>query len=329
MTTLHDVANTVREFPNMETPVVPSIASSAMLCELSISTWTGRKKDKRASEQVTSDNNASAGVANVSKKLLADCEELVAIQKLTANIRNLHYGMTMPWSDIGHRLLPTAQYFKYHEQMTAMQNEYESLVDTFLRDYDNEIINAQLKLGDLFDPFEYPTADSLRAKFGFRLSYIPLPDVGDFRVDVGNEATDQLRTEYQSFYAKQLKTAMDDVWKRVYEKLSNMSERLDYTDEYVDEVYTDKNGNTRTRTKNKGAKTFRDTLVSNVTDMVELLNVCNVTGDSQMSAMANKLDEALRGITPDALREDQHLRAETKRTVDDVIKSLPSLDLNL
>ena len=181
MTTLHNVANTVREFPNMETPVVPSIASSAMLCELSISTWTGRKKDKRASEQVTSDNNASAGVANVSKKLLADCEELVAIQKLTANIRNLHYGMTMPWSDIGHRLLPTAQYFKYHEQMTTMQNEYESLVDTFLRDYDNEIINAQLKLGDLFDPFEYPTADSLRAKFGFRLSYIPLPDVGDFR----------------------------------------------------------------------------------------------------------------------------------------------------
>ena len=180
----------------------PSIASSAMLCELSISTWTGRKKDKRASEQVTSDNNASAGVANVSKKLLADCAELVAIQKLTANIRNMHYGMTMPWSDTGLRLLPTAQYFKYHEQMTAMQNEYESLVDTFLRDYDNEIINAQLKLGDLFDPFEYPTAESLRAKFGFRLSYIPLPDAGDFRIDVGNEATEQIRTEYQSYYSR-------------------------------------------------------------------------------------------------------------------------------
>ena len=284
----------------------PSIASSAMLCELSISTWTGRKKDKRASEQVTSDNNASAGVANVSKKLLADCAELVAIQKLTANIRNMHYGMTMPRSDTGLRLLPTAQYFKYHEQMTAMQNEYESLVDTFLRDYDNEIINAQLKLGDLFDPFEYPTAESLRAKFGFRLSYIPLPDAGDFRIDVGNEATEQIRTEYQSYYSRQLESAMNDVWHRAYEALSRMSERLDYTDD------------------NK--KIFRDTLVSNVTDMVELLNVCNVTGDSQMSAMANKLDEALRGITPDALREDQMLRAETKRTVDDAIKALPSLD---
>ena len=308
MTTLHEVANVVREFPNMESPVVPSIASSAMLCELSISTWTGRKKDKRASEEVTTSNNASAGVANVSKKLLADCAELMAIQKLTANIRNMHYNMTMPWSDTGLRLLPTAQYFKYHEQMTAMQHEYNSLVDTFLRDYDNEIINAQLKLGDLFDPFEYPTVDSLRHKFGFRLSYIPLPDAGDFRIDVGNEATDQIRTEYQSYYSRQLENAMNDVWQRAYDALSRMSERLDYQD-------------------NESKKIFRDTLVSNVTDMVELLHVCNVTGDSQMSALANQLDETLRGVTPDALREDAYLRAETKRTVDQVIQSLPSLDI--
>ena len=308
MTALHEVANVVRDFPNMESPVVPSIASSAMLCELSISTWTGRKKDKRASEEVTTSNKASAGVANVSKKLLADCAELVAIQKLTANIRNMHYNMTMPWSDTGLRLLPTAQYFKYHEQMTAMQNEYNSLVDTFLRDYDNEIINAQLKLGDLFDLFEYPTVDSLRHKFGFRLSYIPLPDAGDFRIDVGNEATDQIRTEYQSYYSRQLENAMNDVWQRAYDALSRMSERLDYQD-------------------NENKKIFRDTLVSNVTDMVELLHVCNVTGDSQMSALANQLDETLRGVTPDALREDAYLRAETKRTVDNVIKSLPSLDI--
>ena len=72
---------------------------------------------------------------------------------------------------------------------------------------------------------------------------------------------------------------------------------------------------------------FRDILVSNVLDIVELLEVCNVTGDSQMSALRLKLDDALRGITPDALREDGYLRAETKRAVDDVIKALPSLDM--
>ena len=326
MTTLSAVQNSVREFPNKTPSSVPSIASSAMLCELSISTWTGRKKDKRASEQVTYTNNASAGVANVSKKLLGDCDELIAVQKFTANIRNMHYAMTMPWSDTGLRLLPTVQYFKYHEAMTELQNEYERLVNMFLHEYDNEIINSQLKLGDLFDSSEYPSADSLSSKFGFRLSYIPLPDAGDFRIDVGTDATNQIKSEYESYYSAQLQTAMNDVWKRVYEKLQVMSERLDYTDNFVEEVYEAKNGKMRTRRLNKGAKTFRDTLITNVLDMAELLNVCNVANDAQMTAMATKLAQTLEGITPDALREDAHLRAETKRTVDDVIKSLPSLD---
>ena len=259
MTTLSAVQNSVREFPNKTPSSVPSIASSAMLCELSISTWTGRKKDKRASEQVTYTNNASAGVANVSKKLLGDCDELIAVQKFTANIRNMHYAMTMPWSDTGLRLLPTVQYFKYHEAMTELQNEYERLVNMFLHEYDNEIINSQLKLGDLFDSSEYPSADSLSSKFGFRLSYVPLPDAGDFRIDVGTDATNQIKSEYESYYSAQLQTAMNDVWKRVYEKLQVMSERLDYTDNFVEEVYEAKNGKMRTRRLNKGAKTFRDT----------------------------------------------------------------------
>jgi hypothetical protein len=40
-----------------------------------------------------------------------------------------------------------------------------------------------------------------------------------------------------------------------------------------------------------------------------------------------KLEDTLRGITPDALREDAFLRAETKRAVDKVIATLPSLEM--
>ena len=287
---------------------VPSISSSSMMVELSISTWTGRKLDKRASKDVTINNNADTGIANVNKKLLGNCQELTAVQKFVANVRNIHYSMTMPWSDTGLRLLPTAQYFKYHQQMTAIQNEYDRLVNEFIRTYDWAISQAQARLGDLFNPADYPSTDSIRSKFSFRLSYIPLPDAGDFRIDIGNEATEQVRTHYQTYYETQLNNAMQDVWQRAYSALSNMSERLDYAD-------------------HEQKKVFRDTLVSNVLDIVDLLDVCNVANDSQMSALRLKLDDALRGVTPDALREDSYLRAETKRAVDDVIKSLPSIDL--
>lgn len=291
----------------------PSIGSSAMLVDMSISFWTGRKKDKKASEDVTDANFAASGVASVHKKLLADCQELVAVHKFTANSRNIHYAMTMPWSKTGLALLPTAQYFKYHQAMTDIQNEYWRLVNTFLQGYEWEIVQASAKLGDLFNRDEYPTLDTLRSKFAFNLSYVPLPDAGDFRIDINNEANEQIRDHYQSYYATQLDNAMNDVWTRLHKALAAMSERLDYSPSAT--------------TKADGKKTFRDSLVGNVLDMVELLNVCNVSDNNQMNTARMKLEDAFRGVNADALREDAHLRSETKRTVDEVIKSLPSIGM--
>ena len=49
-----------------------------------------------------------------------------------------------------------------------------------------------------------------------------------------------------------------------------------------------------------------------------------------MELAQKQLSTAMRGITPDALREDAYLRAETKRHVDEVkriIDNLPSLGM--
>ena len=286
----------------------PTLASASMLVEVNISNWVGRKKDKRASEDVVTQNHAAAGVANVNKKLLADSDNLRAIQQHVTATRSAHANMTMPWSNSGLRLLPTAQYFKYQQTMTDMQNEFERLITNFLDSYNDEVIDVQMKLGDLFSRDDYPTTEDLERKFAFSINYMPLPDAGDFRIDIGNEALAEVKQQYSEFYAKQYSTAMNDVWTRLHKALTSMSDRLDYSSK-------------------EDKKVFRDTLVSNVTDMIELLRVCNVTNSSQMSAMADSLEEAMSGVTPDALREDDYFRAETKAAVDAAIKSLPSLDI--
>jgi len=292
----------------MENVNAPSITSSAMVVQVTISCWTGRKKDKSASATVTSQNYADKGTASVNKKLLGNCDELTAIQKFVANARNINYASTMPWSDLGQRLIPTAAQFDYHQQMTGLMTEFYRMADSFCNNYTWEISRAQARLGDLFRREDYPTEESIRSKFSFTISYIPLPDAGDFRIDIGNEQQQVLKDHYSEYYSKQLASAMDDVWQRTYKALSNMSERLDYS------------GNDK-------KKIFRDTLVDNVIDMVGLLNVCNITGDGKMTRMANNLEDALRGVTPDGLRQSESLRVETKRMVDDAIKSLPSLDM--
>ena len=286
----------------------PSISSSATLVELGISKWTGRKLDKRASADVASVNYASNGVANVHKKLLGNCPELEAINTLVGTARTAHYSMTLPWSDTGLRLLTTKAYFKYHETMTRFRDEFVVLVDAFIQGFDWSVTQSQATLGDLHNVNDYPTTDSMRGKFSFRLSYMPLPDAGDFRLDINTEAQNDIKSHYETYYTTQINNAMNDIWQRAFKCLSNMSERLDYA-------------------SNEGKKVFRDTLVTNVLDIVDLLSVCNITNDSQMEAMRMKLEDTLQGVTPDALREDAFLRAETKKSVDDVIKSLPSLDM--
>lgn len=311
---MYDLTNLNDDYPELpalnfsQAPkiAVPSISGSAMLVELSIRNWAGRKLDKSASQKVTIDNRASTGVANVNKKLLGDCAELSAVLKFAANARNSHYAMTMPWSDTGLRLLPTSQYFKYNEQMIALKAEYFRLVEVFLSSYGWEITQAQVKLGDLFNPDEYPSAASLQSKFGFGFTYIPLPEAGDWRIDIESDAKEELAQHYQSYYRRQLEAAMADVNQRAYDVLIRMSERLDYGD-------------------NETKKVFRDSLVTNVLEIADLMDACNLTGDQAMKGNAQTLRDLLHGIDADDLRDDHRLRRATKKAVDEVIATLPSL----
>lgn len=298
--------NTAQPTAFLEAPPsvsVPSIASGSSLVELSIGVWTGRKLDRTVSDEVASSKKAEANSANVIKKLLGDCPKLTAIQKFAANTRNTHYDMTMPWSDSGLRLLTTPMFYDYHNKMTGDKAEFDAMVEDFLQDYENEVLRAQVKLGDMFNPNEYPTVTSLRNKFKFNLSYIPMAETGDWRVDINNEAQSILKQSYERYYSDKLKAAMDDIWQRCYDVLARMSERLDYKD-------------------NDTKKVFRDSLVTNVLDMCDLLSKCNVTGDSQMEAMRQQLEGIFGGVTAEGLRMDEYLRKDTKTKVDAVLSNM-------
>ena len=304
---MQDVINNGSETLQNSTADVATLASASMIVEANISQWTARKKDAQATKTVIAAYNAKQGIGGFHKKLLADNQHLKAIQQHVTAIRDTHARMTMPWSNSGLRLLPTKQFFKYNEIMTGMQDEFNRLVKEFLNEYEDAVIDVQMALGDLFSRDEYPSVEEIVRKFRFTISYTDVP-TGDFRVALPQEAIDELKANMTASFQNNFEVAMNDVWTRLHKYLKKMSERLDYT-------------------QGEDKKIFRDTLVSSVTEMIELLRVCNVTASSQMSAMADRLEEAMSGVTPEALREDDHFRAETKAAVDQAISKLPSLDI--
>jgi uncharacterized lipoprotein NlpE involved in copper resistance len=277
---------------------VPSISSSAMLVELNISVWTGRKLDKQVSAEIDAQKQTTTRAGNYNKKLFADEPAFDAIGKFAGNARTFHYHATMPWSDSGLRLLTTAMYFEYHKMISQMEMDFSGLVDEFLNDYQNMVLRAQHKLGAMFNVHDYPDPDSLRDKFRFSVKFSPVPDVGDWRVDIGNDAQQVLKESYASAYSANLEQAYQDVWTRTHEALANMSNKL----------------------AGENKQIFRDTLVTNVKEMIDLLDKFNITGDAKMKQAKVKIENALLGVTPDALREDDYLRLDTKQKVDDLLK---------
>jgi|TARA_R110001583_G_scaffold74263_1_gene205787 hypothetical protein len=290
----------------MNTSSIPSIGSSAMLVTFKASCWTGRKKDKRASQEVEHTNNAIPQMANVHKKLLGNCEELIAIQKHVANTRNGHSNATLAWEDNGARLCTTVAYFEYTKMMSGAEQTFWKLVEGFIQKYIDAKHEAKQMIGDLYNEADYPSVDVLRSKFAWNLIVSPIPQSGDFRLDIQNDAMEELKLQYEQSLETKINGSMNDMWTRLHEALESMSARIDYGD-------------------HEQKKIFRDTLVTNLTDVLDMLDTFNITNDPKMRAMKAQLEDTLSGVTPDALREDGHLRSQTKREIDEAIKQLPTL----
>jgi hypothetical protein len=279
------------------------IQNSSVLVDLNLSVWTGRKMDKKTSDEVVAAKSAhSKQAASVSKHLLAGNDTLARIQKHSALIRNWHYEQTLPWSDGGSRLLPMKSFFDYKAQLGEFEQEFNTLIEEFVREYPVLVSAAAFQLGDLFDRSEYPDVTELTDKFKFKYVFLPVPEMGDFRVDIGTEAKAELQSQYDKFYQAKLDEAMKDMWDRLHDVLTKLQERLDTTD-------------------GKGHKIFRDTLVTNALDLCGMLSNLNVTNDPKLEDARRKLEETLSGIEATDLRESPALRNDVKTRVDNILKS--------
>lgn len=284
------------------------IQNSSMLVDLNISMWTGRKQDKQVSEEIDAAKSTKTKAGNYHKKLLAGTARLDDIHKLVTGIRIWHYNQTLPWSDGGSRLLPMKNFFDYKATLSDYETQFADAVDVFLKEYPTLVSAAAFQLGDLFNADEYPDAEKLRDKFRFRYVFLPVPDMGDFRVDVNEAHLVELKAQYESFYQNKLSEAMQDAWDRLHECLAKMSEKL--ADAQTPRMTKD--GEVRTQI-------FRDSLITNAVELCDLLTKLNVTNDAKLEQARKQLEVAMVGVTPKELREDDDLRLDTKAKVDQIL----------
>lgn len=293
---------------------IGEVTERAMLVTLRQSIWRANRVDDQVTSEVakTHGNRRDMGAY---KKFLVDPNRLAGGHEILRRARATHFRYTLPWLDGGQRVLPGASYFKYVQEMGVFQAQYKDWVEnTFIANYDSYKDEAKQALSGLHKNEEYPTVAELRSKFDFVIIPDPMPDASDFRCKLGAGTEASVRNDISASVEQRLQGAVKDVWHRLKDVVEHMAKRLKAYE--VEEVEV--GGKKKQKVKN----TFRDTLVSNITDLLEVVPVLNITNDPNLTEFCTTIREELTAATPDVLRDDEKKRKKVAKQADQILKKI-------
>jgi hypothetical protein len=278
-----------------------SISASAVLVELNISVWPASKIDREITDKVNSDAGAVRGASQTKKNLFAGTSLRKDIADFAARVRLYHNKHTLPWADKGERMLPTALFMDYKQTMNGYEQTFNMMCNNFYIEYPRLVAEAPTALQGLYKAEDYPELTDVRLKFGFRRTVKPVPEAGDFRLDIPAYDLEEMRAEFMSQQDRKLAEAMREPWDRLHKTLVAMSEKL-----------TDVEGD-------DGKKRYHDTLLTNPLELCSLLTKLNITNDPKLEEARRQVEVAMLNADMESIKEDADTRSELKSKVDAII----------
>jgi hypothetical protein len=282
------------------------LSDRAMLVGLTVRRWHPHATDKKVSDEVATAHNSDASMGKYRKRLLPK-EALFSLATVVNELRNTHYFLTLPWSDDGRRVLNGVGYFDYNKKMMALKAKYLAEYAKFKPLYPGYVEAAKQRLNGLFNPDEYPAVDELDSKFGVDINIWPMPSGVDFRVDLGTAETARIRKEIEANTKDTIEAAMKHVWGRLREVVQHASSRLK---EY------------NVTAEGKTEHSFRDSLVTNIQELLDVIPSLNVTDNAELSAFAAQVKKEIASIAPDTLRSDAKVRGTVVSKADEILKKM-------
>lgn len=281
------------------TEKLPDILGRAVLVNVDISVWEARKHDKEMTEKVNKRAGAAPDAGRYHKHLFGGrVPELSAVHNAAHALRIMHYEQTLPWTDTGWRLLPTANYNAYTEAYRQYVAEVERTVDAFVAKYPKLVKEAQGTLGDMFRASDYPHVSAIRNRFSISVDYDPVPSEGDFRVSLPKEELARMEKSVRRRLQEAVKLAMNDAYNRLGEAIQDLREHLG------------------------DGKYLRDTMLSRITEVADMLGRLNLTDDPNLEEVRKQAARELAGVDISTLRDDAKVRGNTAARADAILKRM-------
>lgn len=280
---------------------MPNFADRTMLVALHVRGWTGRRKDKAVTDEVHQIHGAAADAGAYSKQLIPR-PAFKEVTEAESALRGFHKAQTLPWTDDGMRVLPTTNHMAYTDGLRSLTYAHGEAVRAFVEAFPGLVDQAAVRLNGMFRLDDYPTQAELRGQYGLDVNFYPFPKAADFRVDLADHDLAVIRNQLQAAETEAHQVAMHDLWTRLHDTVKHMADKLAVP-------------------IGEPGSVFRDSLVSNLEDLVDLLPRLNVTEDPDLTRMAEDAKRDL--VVPvGVLRDNASERATRARAAEDMVKRM-------
>lgn len=269
------------------------------------------RADKNAASESEAQHNSARGIARVSVSRLAGAEDRVKELKAVQNeARAAMIDNTTAWGD--RRLLANTNIERFMRRFMVSKAEFDKLNAALIADAPRLIEAANRNIGS-FD-IEPPTVEEIAGAFSLDFTLEQIPDSASFTgAGMDKAVEEELKRRFEANIEAAYQQAQNDALLRLQKPLAALVERMTAYNKREEELA-------------KGIDVgregyFRDTIIKNISDIAEVFDSFNLTGDPSLKAISDKL-AAFEGIEAEDLRKSKSLRDDTARRAQEILATL-------
>jgi len=260
--------------------------------------WFGIRRSLSAEQKAEAAEpfGAEAKFLSAGKKLLDNTDpSFKAVTTVRGKVISFWKSLSLPYPESGIRLIRQDRIDEFAAKMAEFQEDLAEAVANLDRHYHDLKVTARLRLGSLFNASDYP--DSLADMFGIEYDF-PSVEVPSYLQQLSPELYRQECERVQQRFDQAVRLAEEAFTAELARLVSHLTERL-------------------SGQADGKSRIFRDSAVENLTEFFQRFRSLNVRSNEQLDSLVADAQRVIRGVDPQALRDNaglrQHVATEMSR----------------
>lgn len=271
--------------------------------------WLGtqRKLSDTQTKQAADTFHAATDLVTASKRLIDTKNSTYrTLTALKSQASSYWRSMTLPYPQDGIRLIKQSDIAAFEDKMREFKEQLSAAAANLQLEYESIKEAAREKLGDLFNPADYPP--TLEGVFDIKWEYPPV-EPPNYLMTFNPELYQQEQSRIQQRFESAVMMAENAFAEQLQEMIAHLIERL-----------TDEPDGTK--------KAFKASAIENFKEFYENFQHMNVRSNAQLEGLIRQANELVSGIDVKDLRKNNDLRQNLTQQMTGVKNALDSLITN-